>query len=226
MFVVRNRLDEIFLAAVEIGFVAGVEFLSGNVILVFMNGFVWVFLESAVLALRHFVRDIAVAGHFVANLVNSGKLKITFSIPEKYATEIKMNSNLTFSVANSEKKYTAKIYAIEPGIEATTRTLQVRAIAENSDGKLLPGTFANVELPLDIIKDAIVVPTEAIVPVQNGKKVFISDHGKAKEVMVETATRTDASILVLSGLKAGDTLITSGVMALKADAGVKVKVKS
>lgn len=43
--------------------------------------------------------------------------------------------------------------------------------------------------------------------------------------MVETATRTDASILVLSGLKAGDTLITSGVMALKADAGVKVKVK-
>jgi membrane fusion protein (multidrug efflux system) len=162
----------------------------------------------------------------VANLVNSGKLKITFSIPEKYATEIKMNSNLTFSVANSEKKYTAKIYAIEPGIEATTRTLQVRAIAENSDGKLLPGTFANVELPLDIIKDAIVVPTEAIVPVQNGKKVFISDHGKAKEVMVETATRTDASILVLSGLKAGDTLITSGVMALKADAGVKVKVKS
>ncbi|WP_298221783.1 efflux RND transporter periplasmic adaptor subunit [Flavobacterium sp.] len=162
----------------------------------------------------------------VANLVNSGKLKITFSIPEKYATEIKMNSNLTFTVANSEKKYTAKIYAIEPGIEATTRTLQVRAIAENSDGKLLPGTFANVELPLDIIKDAIVVPTEAIVPVQNGKKVFISDHGKAKEVIVETATRTDASILVLSGLNAGDTLITSGVMTLKADAGVKVKVKS
>jgi membrane fusion protein (multidrug efflux system) len=54
---------------------------------------------------------------------------------------------------------------------------------------------------LDIIKDAIVVPTEAIVPIQNGKKVFISANGKAKEVKVETATRTDASILVLSGLK-------------------------
>jgi membrane fusion protein (multidrug efflux system) len=68
---------------------------------------------------------------------------------------------------------------------------------------------------LDIIKDAIVVPTEAIVPIQNGKKVFISANGKAKEVKVETATRTDASILVLSGLKAGDTLLTSGVMTLK-----------
>jgi membrane fusion protein (multidrug efflux system) len=70
-------------------------------------------------------------------------------------------------------------------------------------------------LPLDVIIGAIVIPTQAVIPVQNGKKVFISDFGKAKEVMVETATRTDASLLILSGLKAGDTVITSGVMALK-----------
>ncbi|TRW99862.1 efflux RND transporter periplasmic adaptor subunit [Flavobacterium gawalongense] len=161
----------------------------------------------------------------VAKLVNIGKLKITFSIPEKYANQIKTNSNLSFKVAGSTENYTAKIYAIEPEVEIATRTLKVRAIAENRDGKLLPGTFANVELPLDIIKDAIVVPTEAIVPVQNGKKVFISNNGMAKEIMVETATRTDASILVLSGLKAGDTVITSGVMSLKNETPVKVKVK-
>ena len=161
----------------------------------------------------------------VAKLVNSGKLKITFSIPEKYANQVKPNSNLSFTVAGSTEKYEAKIYAIEPEVEISTRTLQVRAIAENKDGKLLPGTFANVELPLEIIKDAIVVPTESIIPVQNGKKVFISNGGKAKELMVETATRTDASILVLSGLKTGDTLVTSGVMSLKADDALKVIVK-
>lgn len=161
----------------------------------------------------------------VANLVNTNQLKITFSIPEKYSGEVKPNTNITFAVAGSSEKYTAKIYAIEPGIQVNTRTLQVRAIADNKDGKLLPGTFADVDLPLDIIKDAVMVPTEAIIPVQNGKKVFVLSSGKAKEVMVETATRTDASILVLSGLKAGDTLITSGVMSLKTDAPVKVKVK-
>ena len=161
----------------------------------------------------------------VAKLVNISKLKITFSIPEKYANQVKSNSNLNFKVAGSTEKYTAKIYAIEPEVQISTRTLQVRAIAENKDGKLLPGTFANVELPLDIIKEAIVIPTEAIIPVQNGKKVFISNMGKAKEVMVETATRTDASILVLSGLKTGDTLLTTGVMSLKEDDAVKVKVK-
>ena len=161
----------------------------------------------------------------VAKLVNIGKLKITFSIPEKYANQVKPNSNLSFTVAGSTEKYMAKVYAIEPEVAVATRTLQVRALAENKDGKLLPGTFANVELPLDIIKDAIVIPSEAIIPVQDGKKVLISNNGKVKEIMVETATRTDATILVLSGLKAGDTLLTTGVMSLKEDDGVKVKVK-
>ena len=161
----------------------------------------------------------------VAKLVNTGKLKVTFSIPEKYASQVKSGSTIDFTVSGSDKVYSAKIYAIEPEIAVATRTLQIRAIADNVDGKLFPGTFAEVKLPLTTIKDAIVVPSQAIVPVQNGKKVFISNKGKAKEVMVEATTRTDASILILSGLKAGDTLITSGVMSLKNDAPIKVKVK-
>jgi membrane fusion protein (multidrug efflux system) len=161
----------------------------------------------------------------VAKLVNTGKLKITFSIPEKYASQVKSNSSIDFTVSGSSVIYTGKIYAIEPEIEVATRTLKIRAIADNIDGKLFPGTFADVKLPLAIIKDAIVVPSEAIVPVNEGKKVFVSNMGKAKEIMVQTTTRTDSSVLILSGLKAGDTLITSGVMSLKNDAPIKVKVK-
>jgi len=160
----------------------------------------------------------------VAKLVNITKLKITFSIPEKYATQVKVNTVLSFTVAGSTEKYTAKVYAIEPEIAVATRTLQIRAIADNKDGKLLPGTFANVELPLSTVKDALIIPSEAIVPVQNGKKVFITENGKAKEVMVETETRTAKNILVLSGLKAGDTVLTTGVMSLKNDTKVKVAV--
>ncbi len=161
----------------------------------------------------------------VANLVNMSKVKITFSIPEKYASQVTVNSNLSFTVSGSDIKYTAKVYAIEPGVDTNTRTLQIRALAENKTGKLLPGSYANVDLPLDKIKDAIVVPSEAIIPIQNGKKVFISENGKAKEVKIETTTRTDASVIVLSGLKAGDTIITAGVMSLKNEAPVKVIIK-
>lgn len=161
----------------------------------------------------------------IANLVNTNQVKITFSIPEKYATQMKVNTLLSFTVAGSKEQFSAKIYAIEPGIEVATRTLKMRAVAQNPNGKLIPGTFANVALPLEKINDALLVPTEALIPVQNGKKVFVSINGKAKEVMVETGARTDKDVLVLTGLKPGDTVLTSGVMTLKEDSPVKVMLK-
>ena len=137
---------------------------------------------------------------------------------------MKVNSKITFTVAGTADKFEAKIYALEPAVETATRTLRVRALAHNANGKLLPGTFANVALPLEKIEDAYIVPTEAIVPVQNGKKVFIAANGKAKEVMVQTGTRTAKDIVVLSGLKPGDTVLTTGVLTLKNDMPVKVAV--
>lgn len=161
----------------------------------------------------------------IAKLVNTSQLKITFSIPEKYASQMKVGNVLSFTTAGSTEKFSAKIYAIEPEIEIATRTLKVRAIAQNPEGKLYPGTFANVSLPLDHIKDALLVPTEALIPIQNGKKVFVSDNGKAKEIVVQTGSRTEKEILVLTGLKAGDTVLTSGVMTLKNGSPVKVTIK-
>lgn len=158
----------------------------------------------------------------IASLVNSSQIKITFSIPEKYASQMKLNSKISFTVAGTTQNFEAKIYAIEPAVDVATRTLRVRALAQNSDGKLLPGTFANVALPLEKVEGAFVIPTEAIVPIQGGKKVFIAKNGQADEVMVQTGTRTDKDIVVLSGLKAGDTVLTTGVLTLKKETPVKV----
>lgn len=161
----------------------------------------------------------------VAKLVNISQLKITFSVPEKYATQIKNKTVVHFTVSGSNVIHSAVIYAIQPEVEVATRTLQIRAIADNKEGKLFPGTFAEVQLPLATISDAIVVPSEAIIPVQGGKKVFIANNGKAKEVNINASTRTEANILVLSGLNVGDTLITSGVMSLKNDLPIQVSLK-
>jgi membrane fusion protein (multidrug efflux system) len=128
-------------------------------------------------------------------------------------------------VPNSSETFTAKIYAIEPSIETNTRTLKIKAQATNSNGKLVPGTFAKVTLPIKNIENAIRIPSECVVAVQEGKKVFIANHGKAKEIHIETLTRTEKDVIVTSGLKAGDTLITTGIMSLKNEAEIKVKVK-
>jgi membrane fusion protein, multidrug efflux system len=160
----------------------------------------------------------------ITTLVNSSRVKITFSVPEKYAAQVKNNSKIKFTVAGNEKEYTATVYALEPSVEVTTRTLRVRAIADNVSGNLIPGTFANVKLQLSKAQDAYLIPSEAVVPVQGGKKVFITQNGKAKEVMVQTGTRTDASLQILDGLSPGDTVLTTGVMMLKNEAPVKVTV--
>ena len=160
----------------------------------------------------------------IAKLVNTDQLKITFSIPEKYSSQIALSDRITFTTTNAKEQYTATIYAIEPEVELATRTLKMRAIADNMEGKLIPGTFANVFLPLETVKDALLVPTESLIPIQNGKKIFVSENGLAKEVIVETGSRTESSVNVLSGLKAGDTILTSGVMMLRNGTPVKVNL--
>lgn len=161
----------------------------------------------------------------IAKLVNTDQLKLTFAIPEKYSGQVQKDAELTFTTAGSPKEYTAQVYAIEPGVDVTTRTLKMRAVTENKTGDLVPGTFANVFLPLATVDDAIMVPTEALIPIQNGKKIFIAKNGLAKEVEVETGSRTADAVRVLSGLNAGDTILTSGIMILKEGSPVNVELR-
>lgn len=160
----------------------------------------------------------------IANLVNLNQVKISFSIPEKYASIVRQNTIIDFMVAGHRDTFNGKVYAIEPSIETATRTQQLRALAQNQDGKLLPGTFASVSLPLENSENAILIPSESVIPIQNGKKVFISEGGKAKEVIIETATRTDRDIQVISGLKVGDTVLTTGIMSLRNGSPLQINI--
>lgn len=161
----------------------------------------------------------------IVQLVNTSKVKLQFSIPEKYANVVKNGTVIEFQVKGLNNVFKASIYAIEPLINPVTRTLTVRAITNNDDNKLIPGAFVNVLLPLEVIDNALLIPTEALIPIQNGKKVFLQKNGKAKEVLVETGARTDSTILITEGIQIGDTVLTSGVMSLRDGSTVKVQVK-
>ncbi len=160
----------------------------------------------------------------IANLMSINPVKVSFSVPEKYVGQIKLNSSINFITDASGKTYTGKVFAIEPGINQQTRTLQIKALAPNPNNELLPGSFAKIKLALSEQKDAILVPSEAVIPVLKGKMVYISKNGKAQQVQVEAGTRTAESVVITSGLSIGDTVLTTGAMALKPDASVKVKI--
>lgn len=158
----------------------------------------------------------------IASIQQIDPVKIDFSIPERYASFLKKNTKVVFSIEGTDQEYTGFVFAIEPKIDLASRTVHVRAICENSKATIYPGAFANLKIFLNDIDNAILIPTEAIIPDINGQKVFVLKNGKAAFARVETGIRTEAKIQITKGLVVGDTIITTGIMQLRPDAFVKI----
>ena len=157
----------------------------------------------------------------IATLQNVNPVKIDFSVPQRYAGIISIG-NTIFIKAPSGKTYQAKIYAIEPKIDPATRALQVRAISPNDRGELIPGSYVNITLELNDVKNAISVPTQALALDITGERVFIYKNGFAIPRNVESGIRTEDDVQIIKGIAPGDTIITTGVMQLRPRARVKI----
>src|SRR5690606_29401084 len=129
------------------------------------------------------------AGSPVAQLVKLNPLKLEFSVPEKYASEIAAGQNVSFTIAGSRDVFAGTVYATEPAISENTRSLRIRANVPNEKGVLIPGAFADISMSLDSIADGLMIPTDAIVPRLNEQLVYIFKNGQAQEVQVQTGIR-------------------------------------
>ena len=165
-------------------------------------------------------------GTLVTTLVQTNPIKIDFSVPEKYASQIRVGSTVRFSVEGINAPLSARVIAISPLIDESLRTMKIRAFATNPGGRLVPGMFVRLDVQLQGDNRSIQIPTQAIVPVLKGKKVFVVRNGKAQELYIKTGVRTDQQVQVMDGLAPGDSVITSSIMALKNGTSVKVKNKS
>jgi membrane fusion protein, multidrug efflux system len=158
----------------------------------------------------------------IATLYNNTPAKLEFAIPSRYSSAVTTGREIFFKVEGDTIRYKGKVYAVEPRIDQDTRTLKLRALADNSKGKLLPGQFVELELILGSTNNAILIPTESVVPEQGGKKVFILVDGKVKDVTIETGIRTNTDLEVIRGLKHGDTVLTTGILQLRAGMNIQI----
>jgi membrane fusion protein, multidrug efflux system len=149
----------------------------------------------------------------IARLIKTSPIKIEFSIPEKYASEINIGYPITFNVDGII--YPATVYAIDPKIDINTRVISLRALYPNKKEELKPGRYTGITLELSKIDNAIAIPTEALIPEMEGEKVFIYKNGKAQSVKVTTGLRTESRIQIKDGLKLGDTLLVTGILQLR-----------
>ena len=157
----------------------------------------------------------------ITTLVQDNPVKIDFTVPERYAGSVKKGDVVHFTVEGSPRAFDATVYALASIIDPQTRTLGVRASSPNPDGALVPGAFAEVDLVMPE-REAVTVPSFALVPELRGQRVFLLHGNKAAAVSVDIGLRTEDKVEVTDGVAAGDTLITSGILQLKDGAPVTI----
>lgn len=158
----------------------------------------------------------------VTQLQQVNPLKLDFSLPAQYRSALRTGIDVRFTVTGLQDTFTAAIKAVDPGAEADTRTLRARAVIPNPDRTLAPGQFARVFVPLESNADAILVPSQAVIPTTREKKVALVRGGRVEMRTVVLGTRTDERVEIIQGLQAGDTILTTGLMQAKPGAEVKV----
>ncbi len=161
----------------------------------------------------------------IASIQKINPLKVDFSIPEKYADDVAVGDPVEFSSDEANLNFSGRLYAIEPKIDPVTRTLQLRAMCDNKNEKIFPGAYVQIALRLKKIPDALMVPSQSIIPVLKGQSILVKRRGVVVSLPVQTGIRTASNVQILSGLNAGDTVLTTGLMQAQPGAPVNVVVK-
>ncbi|MCG6873993.1 MAG: efflux RND transporter periplasmic adaptor subunit [Betaproteobacteria bacterium] len=162
------------------------------------------------------IGDYVKEGQDLATLEDISSLKVDFRIPELYLTSLRRGQSVEVQTdAFPGKTYVAVLDAIDPLVDQNGRSLVLRARLKNLDGALRPGMFVRTRLIIAERPDALTIPEEALVPVGSSQYVFRVSDGKAERVKVETGVRRRGRVEIVSGLAAGDVVVTAGQIKLR-----------
>lgn len=158
----------------------------------------------------------------VTSLRDVQQLKLEFFVPEKYAKSINKGYVVKFRVDGGSKDHVGTVLATEGNVDAATRSLKIRALVKGTDRELVPGVFAKVNLQLGQSAAALMIPTQAVIPAARNKQVIVIRKDSAMFTIVETGIRDSAYVQINSGLRKGDTVVTTGLMAIRPSLKLKI----
>lgn len=158
----------------------------------------------------------------ITTLRDVKNLKLEFAIPEKYAQNIKKGSLVSFNVDGGVNDHTAVVIATEGNVSQATRTLKIKARVTANHPELIPGLYAKVNLKLGQDNHAMMVPTQVIIPQARNKQVIVFRNDSVTFNVVETGIRDSSYVQITKGLQVGDTIITTGLMAIRPNSKIKI----
>ena len=152
-------------------------------------------------------------------------MRATFNVPEKYARSLKRGQEVAFNVAAiPNREFVGEVDFVDPVVSSSGRTILVKAHVPNPQRLLQPGMFIEARLVTAVRPKAIVVPEDAVVPVQGATFVWTVQEGKAVQRQVGIGVRTPGYVEITSGVDAGEQVVVGGLESLYPGAAVNPKV--
>ncbi len=172
---------------------------------------------AGIVGLRHVsVGEYLTAGQALVNLEAIDPVKADFRVPEKFLPAIRTGQGISIRLdAFPGETFKGEVYAIDPRIDVSGRSLLVRAKVPNPDRRLRPGLFARVTVLLQLKQDALTIPEQAIVPQGDSQFVFKIVDGKVTLTKVKIGMRRSGRVEILDGLSVDDEVVTAGQLKLR-----------
>lgn len=150
----------------------------------------------------------------ITTLDDTSTIKLDFSIPETFLPVVSVGMHIVArSTVYPDTLFFGKVASIDTRLDPVTRAVQIRAHLPNVDDLLKPGMFLTVDLQRDR-GDVLAVPEEAIVPERGEQFVYLAKDGTAVKRKVTIGRRSPGWVVILTGIVAGDTVITEGTHKL------------
>jgi membrane fusion protein, multidrug efflux system len=162
----------------------------------------------------------------IVQIENIGRLRVVVPVPEAYVAGVRQGQQATFSVpAYPGRTFRAPIARISHDINKDTRTMQVELDFHNGDAQLTPGTFANVEWPIQRAYPTLFVPVTAITTDLQRTFVIRVRQGKAEWVDVKSGVSVNGKTEVFGDLKSGDLVVRNATDSIRPGASVEAHEK-
>lgn len=159
-------------------------------------------------------------GTLITTLDDTSTIKVDFAVPEVHVGALKAGQKVDArTTAYPGRRFTGSVLSVDSRVDATTRSVTVRAAMPNRDGALKPGMFLTVDLSQDV-RPALVVPEEALVPEQARQFVYVVEGGVAAKREVTLGRRQPGIVEIAAGLAAGERVVIEGTIKLRDGAAV------
>ncbi len=168
-------------------------------------------------------------GASIVPLQSLDPIYVQFNLPQQQLASLAVGKKLRIHAENiGNDEFEAEITAIDSKVDDATRNVMVQGTAQNPDHKLRPGMFVNVDVLLPEQEGVLAIPVSSINYAPYGDSVYVvkpAAEGKGQEVeqvVVRLGPKRGDQVSILSGLKDGDEVVTSGVFKLRPHAPVQV----